>query len=285
MSLGSRGLRLLAAALAIAALAACSSSPEAARRKLAAGGVALTPAEFVRRAGTDPWPTLRLFLVAGMDPNIKADVDRLENVNALMVASRAGREEVARSLREAGADVNAETRQGDTALIFAAAAGRPDVLRHLLRAGADVNHANRRGETALLLSIPAPWPPQDEARALDCINQLLAAGARVNDRTSDGATALHAAIGRSQLAAVRLLLLRGADPNLEGGARNTSPLRHAIDADAPAIARALLRAGANPAEPGLWEGVHDGLRTNGPAMREALRQGGVPAPPGAVPGG
>ena len=143
--------------------------------------------------------------------------------------------------------------------------------------GADVNHANRRGETALLLSIPAPWPQQDRDRALDCINQLLAAGARVNSRSDDGATALHAAIGRAQLAAVRLLLLRGADPNLKGGAQNTSPLRHAIDADMAEIARALLRAGANPAEPGLWEAVQGGLRTNEAAMREALRQGGVPA--------
>ena len=234
----------------------------------------------MRRAGSDPWPTLELFLAAGMDPNIKGNADRLENVTALMVAARAGREEIVRRLRESGADVNAQTRQGDTALIYAASAGRPGVVRDLLLAGADVHHANRRGETAVLLSIPAPWPQQDAARALDCVNQLLAAGARVNDRSADGETALHAAIGRDQLSAVRLLLLRGADPNLKGGKLGTSPLRHAIDADLPAIAAALLRSGADPTEPGLWEAVRDGLRTNGPAMREALRKGGVPPPPG-----
>src|SRR5262245_19916642 len=276
-----RGIRIPGLLLLLSAVAACSRSPEAAREKLVSGGIALTPAEFVKRAGTDPWERLQLFLAAGMDPNIKADVERLENVTALRVASRAGREEIVRRLRESGADVNAQTRQGGTALMFAASAGRPDVLRYLLRIGADGNHANRRGETALLLSIPAPWPQQDQGRALDCVNQLLAAGARVNDRSADGATALHAAIGRDQPAAVRLLLLRGADPNLKGGAQNTSPLRHAIDADLPEIARALLRGGANPAEPGLWEAVHEGLRTNGTPMKEALRQGGVPAPPGS----
>jgi ankyrin repeat protein len=208
-----------------------------------------------------------------MDPNIKADIDRLENVTALMVASRAGREEIARRLRESGADVNAQNREGHTALMYAASEGRPAVLRDLLRTGADVNHANRRGETALLLSIPPPWPQHDEAGALDCINQLLAAGARINDRSADGATVLHSAIGRSHLVSVRLLLLRGADPNLKGGKQGTSPLRHAIDADVPEIARALLRAGADPGEPGLWEAVRDGLRTNGVAMREALRRG------------
>jgi hypothetical protein len=257
------------------ALCACKVSPEAARKKLEGDGIAFTPAEFVKRAATDPWPTLELFLRAGMDPNIKGDTEKLEGVTALMVASRAGRDDVARRLHEAGADVNKETRQGDTALIHAASGGFPAVVRYLLLSGADVHHANRRGETALLLAIPAPWPQQDEARAVDCVNQLLVAGAKVNQRSPDGSTVLHAAIGRAQLLIVRLLLLRGADPNLKGGQQNASPLMHAIRADQPQIVEALLRSGADPKEPGLLESVNDGLRTNGPAMREALRKGGV----------
>ena len=211
-----------------------------------------------------------------MDPNIKADVDRLENVTALMVASRAGREEIVKRLREAGADVNAQTRQGDTALVYAAQGGQPGVVRDLLQAGADVHHANRLGQTALILAIPAPWPDRDQAHAVDCVNLLLAAGARANDRTADGNTPLHEAIGRAQVGVVRLMLLRGADPNLKGGKQGSSPLLHAIRADQPQIAEALLQSGANPSEPGLMAAVSDGLRTNGPAMREALRKGGVP---------
>lgn len=267
--------RRLAGALLLLALCACQVSPEKARAKLAEDGIAFTPAEFVRRAGTDPWSTLELFLKAGMDPNIKADADRLEGVTALMVASRAGRAEIVERLRGVGADVNAQTRQGDTALIHASSANWPAVVRYLLQAGAEVNHANRRGETALALGIPAPWPQQDEARAVDCVNQLLAAGARVNNRAEDGTTPLHEAIARKQLAVVRLLLLRGANPNLKGGKQNSSPLRHAIAADEPQIAEALLRSGADPNETGLLESVQDGLRTNGPVMREVLRKGGV----------
>lgn len=259
----------------IVALSACSMSPEKARKKLESDGVAFTPAEFVKRAGTDSWATLELFLKAGMDPNMKADVERLENVTALMVAARAGRTEIVQKLRDAGAEVDKETRQGDTALIHAASANRAAVVRYLLRARADVNHANRRGETALLLAIPAPWPDPDEAAAVDCVNQLLVAGARLNGRAEDGATPLHEAIGRSQQRIVSLLLLRGADPNLKGGKQNSSPLRHAIAADQPQIAEALLRAGADPKEPGLAEAIQDGLRTNGPAMRQVLRNGGV----------
>jgi ankyrin repeat protein len=266
----------LAAALALAlGLSACGSSPEGARRKLADQGIAFTPTEFVRRAETDAWPTVELFLRAGMDPNIKGDTEKLENVTALMTASRAGRLETVQGLRGKGADVNAETRQGDSALIYAASTGSVEVVRELLAAGADTNHANRKGETALIAAVPAPWPGADQNRAADCVNQIIAAGARVDGRAADGRTALHAAIGRGQVGIVQLLLLRGANPNLRGGPQNVSPLRHAVAADQPQIVEALLRSGADPSEPGLFEIVADGPRTNGPAMREALRKGGV----------
>ncbi len=135
------------------------------------------------------------------------------------------------------------------------------------------------GKRRSLRAIPAPWPQQDEQRAVDCINALLAGGAQIDARAPDGATALHAAIARAQLRVVKLLLLRGADPNLAGGRQNASPLMHAVRADLPEVAAALLRSGADPAEPGLREAVQGGLRSHGPAMRETLRNGGVPEPP------
>ena len=272
-------VRSLAALSLLLALSGCARSPEAARRKLEGDGIAFTPAEFVRRAGTDPWRTLELFLRAGMNPDIKADVERMEGVTALMVAARAGREDVARNLRDWGARVDVQTRQGDTALIYAASGSWPAIVQFLVRSGADPNHSNRLGETALMRAIPAPWPQQDEQRAVDGINALLAGGAQIDARAPDGATALHAAIARAQLRVVKLLLLRGANPNLAGGRQNASPLMHAVQADLPEVAAALLRSGADPAEPGLWEAVQGGLRSHGPAMRETLRNGGVPEPP------
>src|SRR5262249_50543206 len=149
--------------------------------------------------------------------DIRADVDRSEGMTALMVAARAGREDVVRRLREWGATIDLETRVGDTALIHAASASRPEIVRFLLVTGSDPNHANRAGETPLMKAAPAPWPQHDEQGALDCINVLLAAGARVDGRAPDGSTALHDAIARGQLRVLRLLLLRGADPNLAGG--------------------------------------------------------------------
>ena len=273
-----RALLCLAALGLLAALSFCTVSPEAARKKLADRGIPFTPEEFARRAGSDPWSTLELFLAGGMDPNRKADAGPgLEGVTALMVASRSGREDVVRRLREAGGQIDAETRQGNTALMHAAGGCQPDVIRFLLSAGADVNHANRVGETALLWAIPASWPAQAPPCAAEGVNRLLAAGARVDERSRDGDTALHQAIGRKQAALARLLLRRGADPNLKGGRQNVSPLSHAVQADQPGIVAALLTAGADPNEPGLLESVSGGLRSNGDAVREALRQGGVRA--------
>lgn len=268
--------RLTAALCLEAALVACSISPEAARKKLSDRGIAFTPEEFVRRAGSDPWPVLELFLAGGMDPNTKADAGvSLEGVTALMAAARSGRLEVVRRLRDAGGRVDAETRQGNTALMYAGSGCHPEVIAFLLSTGADANHANRAGETALLWAIPASWPAEAPPCAADGVNRLLAAGAGVNTRSRDGETPLHAAIGRKQLSLVRLLLLRGADPNLKGGRQNSSPLMHAVLADQAGIVAALLSAGADPREPGLVQSVSGGLRSNGDAVREALRKGGV----------
>jgi serine/threonine-protein phosphatase 6 regulatory ankyrin repeat subunit B len=211
-----------------------------------------------------------------MQPDIKGDTGRMEGATALMVASAAGREDVVRSLRAWGARVDVATRQEDTALIYAASASWPEIVRFLLLSGADPNQANRAGATALMRAIPAPWPPQDEPRALDCVNALLASGAQIDAKARDGATALHEAIGRTQLRFVRLLLLRGADPNLAGGPQNVSPLLHAIRADLPEVAAVLLRGGAEPTEPGLVEAVSYGLRTHGEDMIEVLRAASVP---------
>lgn len=266
----------LIAALCLPAALSCGVSPEAARKKLADSGVPFTPEEFVRRAGSDPWTTLELFLSGGMDPNTKADAGAsLEGVTALMAAARAGRLDTVRRLRDAGGRIDAETRQGNGALMYAASGCHPDVIAFLLSSGADVSHGNRAGETALLWAIPASWPAEAPPCAADGVNRLLAAGAGVNVRSRDGETALHEAIGRKQLSLVRLLLLRGADPNLKGGRQDSSPLKHAVLAEQAGIVAALLAAGADPREPGLLESVGGGPRSNGDAVREALRKGGV----------
>ena len=259
------------AALLLLALSACELSPDEAREKLARRGIQFTSTEFVRRAGADPWPTLELFLRGGMDPNMKGDFDsKLEGVTALMVASRSGRVEVARRLHEAGAEVDAQTRAGNTALMYASAGCQLETIQFLVRSGAAVTHANNHGETALIWAIPANWEGDTPACAVDCINELITAGARVNERSRDGSTPLHTAISRGQSSVVRLLLRRGADPNLRGGQLDVSPLQHAVRTDQVDMVKSLLRANADATEPHLLEWA--GVTNQGQMIRGLLEQ-------------
>jgi ankyrin repeat protein len=260
-----------AAALLLLALSACDASPEGAREKLARRGIQFTFTEFVRRAGSDPWSTLELFLRGGMDPNVKGDADpKLEGVTALMVASRSGRGDVVRRLRDAGAGVDIQTRAGNTALMYASAGCSPQTVQVLLLSEADVNHANHHGETALAWAIPSNWEGDTPACAVDCINQLILAGARLDDKARDGATPVHTAISRGQLSVLRLFLRRGADPNLRGGQLDVSPLQHAVRQDQVDMVKTLLREGADATEPHLLEWPNQ--TGQGQMIREMLSQ-------------
>ncbi len=130
----------------------------------------------------------------------------------------------------------ATTRNGMTALHFAAMAGRCDVAEVLLRHHADVNARDHRGTTALMEACHAgPWKSEP---AEEVIQLLLDHNAEIDlfqaaaigrtslmevildrdagqiDRLDDrGRTALYHAARNNRLAAVKLLIERGADVN------------------------------------------------------------------------
>ena len=89
------------------------------------------------------------------------------------------------ALLQAGADVNAKNKDGDTALMLAAIRG-PMIVSVLLKAGADVNAKNNDGETALTLAADiCPFP--------EVVSLLLQAGADANAITSNGGRAIDGA--------------------------------------------------------------------------------------------
>jgi ankyrin repeat protein len=179
---------------------------------------------------------------------------------------------------------------GWTALHLAVAAGAPALVEVLVAAGADLSAATEGSRTPLQVALQqAPdlvgllrglGAPVDAASAahlgdVDRLAGELDAGARLTDPATDVDLLSWAASGGS-LAAVQLLLDRGADPDagalhaaasaghpevverlLAAGAdvdrrdRNTgrTPLHAAVDAtpggDAPAVVRLLLAAGAD----------------------------------------
>jgi ankyrin repeat protein len=71
-----------------------------------------------------------------------------QRVNALHAALAGPTPDLARSLLEAGADVNATQQDGVTPLHEAAHTGRVDLVRLLLEHGADPNARDGRGRTA-----------------------------------------------------------------------------------------------------------------------------------------
>jgi ankyrin repeat protein len=68
---------------------------------------------------------------------------------ALFRAASDGRLEVARSLLDSGANVNAREEENETPLMYAAVEGHTDVVLLFLSRGADVNAVSNNKETAL----------------------------------------------------------------------------------------------------------------------------------------
>ena len=106
----------------------------------------------------------------------------------------------------------------------AAAAADAATVRSLLERGADVHERNIWMETPLHVAVRSPtfvW--MHTPRQFEVVEQLLDAGADPNARDLLGGTPLHSALadlygfGSANLDVVKLLLLRGADPDAQNG--------------------------------------------------------------------
>jgi ankyrin repeat protein len=159
-----------------------------------------------------------------------------------------------RSVKTSVQDARQIETGGSTALLFAAQVGDAESASLLLRAGASVNDSAADGNSALVLATFAGHP--EVARV------LIDAGADPN-ASGAGYSALHAAALRGDLATVKALLAKGAnpDPRLTKGSpvrrfgsqwalptpfTGATPLFVAATYVEVDIVRALLAAGAQP---------------------------------------
>jgi hypothetical protein len=116
---------------------------------------------------------LQAALDGGVDPNA---ADRSYGNTALMNATFAPGVEPTRMLLKAGADVNRQSKSGDTALLCAVRNARFDLIPLLLNAGAKVELKNAKGETAVDLARSlqpgGPRPMRPDLTAQDFVTLL-----------------------------------------------------------------------------------------------------------------
>ncbi len=158
-------------------------------------------------------------------------------LTSLVYAARSGSIDAVRVLLDAGADVNQVSRYGWSALLAATQNQNYQMAKFLIEQGADVNLANKGGWTPLYLATdnrnleggdyPTRTPDMD---TLEFITLLLDKGANPNaqmiesteTRTvftnqwldEEGATAFLRASQSGDIALMRLLIERGADPHI-----------------------------------------------------------------------
>ncbi len=176
----------------------CGRSSQTARQDLEQKGISFTEEAFLERVTQGEIDTVKLFLVAGMNPDARGQ----NGDTALMIAIAANSQPVTEALLKSGASVNARTQNGSTALHLAALRGDPEIARLLIKRKADVDAKTDIGETPLMIAALRGYP--------DTVKLLLDAGADINAKDNRGETPLMHAVERKHSEVVELLKSAGA---------------------------------------------------------------------------
>jgi ankyrin repeat protein len=174
-------------------------------------------------------------LSSGADANARDEMGS----TPLIDAAWSGNVEIARTLLQHGADVNATHREaGSTALEYAVLTGRTAVVKLLLAAGADTDRRYRYDQTVLHLAAARGF---SEILAL-----LISSHAAIGPVDANGNTPLDEAVLHNQAEAVRFLIAHGADVKRVHPADGRGPVHETAIKGFAGLIPILVDAGANP---------------------------------------
>lgn len=177
----------------------CADVREKAKSELAKKNIAFDGVSFVKNAELGDVETVKLFLNAGMDPNIKGENGR----TPLHAAANFGKKDITEMLIAHKADVNARNDKGTTPLFLAVYNGHKDLIELLISKGAKVNINANDGVSPLMMAVDrGDWKVAE---------LLINNGSEVNEKKLDGSTILHLACSRLDCSfdIVRLLVAKG----------------------------------------------------------------------------
>jgi len=226
-------------------------------------------------AGQAAMPVVQALLEAGADPNARGDaqltplhaavlftpspVEKAEPQGPMDPEALGRQKDVITLLCAKGADVNAANTLGRTPLAYAARHGRMELVELLLAHRADPARADRFGATAMTQAAIF--------RRIDMLQRMIAAGIP--------ADMYAAAVMGDAPAVARLAAAQPKAARRQVGEEKVTPLHVAGLTEDPAVAKALLEAGAdvNARDAGGRTPLHWAVGLSVPYVQELLKKG------------
>ncbi|XP_059174212.1 ankyrin repeat domain-containing protein 50-like [Physella acuta] len=171
------------------------------------------------------------------DPSVHIDVSDILNKTALWFAVESGNPTAAKTLLEAGANINKTHRSKQTVLMLAVMKNNLELVKLLTDSGADLDLTDSFGMTATMIAT--------QKNHLECLRHLLSCGGQLNMKDIRGKSALMIAVEEGHHDCLELLIEAKAELAFTDF-NNHTPMVTAILKDHHSCLQTLIKAGVDP---------------------------------------